>query len=146
MSTSWLSAQVASAQADGKNFADKFASSRDDADDIIEKAFPVTLPKRIVAVDHFDLTMIDTPKEGARLLIRPLSRMEAFEIVQASGAHVMTINSRNQATIERELQIETSSIPKVDAHTALLVMTFVRYNDVRWHLVTFESDGDGVVP
>lgn len=102
----------------------------------------------LVVVDHFDLSMVEPQPSGTRLLVQPLSRVDALRLVRESRGKVAVaaLNERAQGMLERELQLEPAWRPKVSFGTRLLVVSQVRWNEVRWHLVTYESDGDGCVP
>lgn len=102
----------------------------------------------LIVVDHFDLSMVDVHPSGARLLIRPVSRLDALQLVReyAGKVAVVALNERGQGLLERELQLEPAWRPKVSHGTRLLVVYVAKWNDIRWHLVTYESDGDGCIP
>lgn len=98
----------------------------------------------LVVTDRFDLRMIAMNVTGARLLVVPLPRTDALELVARYKPEIMATNDRGLASIEKELGIEASR-PVVRFGTRLLVVDAIRWNDVRYTLVTYESDGDGCV-
>jgi hypothetical protein len=102
----------------------------------------------LIVVDHFDLSMVECHPRGARLLVRSVSRLEALALVRESRSRVAVIamNERGQGLLERELQLEPAWRPKVSHGTRLLVVSPVRWNDIRWYLVEYESDEDGCLP
>lgn len=99
----------------------------------------------IVVVDHFDFTMVAMNSSGATLRVRQLARVEALSLIHKESAKILALSTRGQGMIERELGMQESSIPKVGPGQCLVVMMYLRYNDVRWYLVEYECDGDGVV-
>lgn len=99
----------------------------------------------MIAVDHFDLSMIEVNETGARILVRPLSRHEALELTRKYSPPSCSIYERGQNDLEQELQLEPAPRPKLRSGTQLLVMLKKSWKDIRWFLVTYESDGDGVV-
>jgi hypothetical protein len=100
----------------------------------------------LLVVDHFDLTMVDLPRCGARLLVKPLARADALVLVHRYNPPTVCLNERGQSSLERELQLEPAPRPTVRHGTRLLVMQYVKWNDIRWLLVEWECDGDGCVP
>lgn len=114
-------------------------------EDVAPVAAPSS-PVRVVIVDHFDLTMVDTSGGGARLRVTPLTRLEAISLARTSGAPAIALNERGQNLLEKELQLEPALRPQVRYQTDLLVVHWVRWNDLRCYLVVWESDGDGCVP
>lgn len=105
-------------------------------------------PISLVVVDHFDLGMIDLGPRGARLLVRPLTRLEALSLVREKPreVQVMTFNERGQSLVERELGLEPALRPRVTYGVRILVVHQVRWNEIRWYLVEYEADGDGCIP
>lgn len=104
---------------------------------------PPARPK-VLVVDHFDLSMIDADISGAVLTVRPLPRTEAATLARGIDAVVSVINVRGLNELERELGMQTDiQLPKLGIGGKMLVMTRVKWNDVRWHLVEFTHDGDG---
>lgn len=101
---------------------------------------------RLIVVDHFDLTMVDMSVEGARLHVRPLTRLEAISLAHRARAPAIALNERGQNLLEKELQIEPAARPQACFGTDLLVVHWVRWNDLRCYLVVYEADGDGCVP
>lgn len=100
---------------------------------------------RLLVVDFFDLSRIDMNLSGAALRVVPLSRAEALGLVAEHKPAIDATHERSLATLERELGLDALSRPKVGPRTALLVMSALRWNDVRWHLVLYESDGEGLL-
>lgn len=99
----------------------------------------------LVVTDHFDLMMIDMSLAGACLTVEPIARADAAELVRKHGAVVATMSDRGQTSIERELQLEPAPRPQVKPGTRLIVMHFVRYNDIRWFLVELIGTKNGEV-
>jgi hypothetical protein len=100
----------------------------------------------VTIVDHFDLAMIDSPVEGAVLFIRPISRPEAMNIARESGAKIYAVNERGLNDLEQQLSLQAEvPRPRLSIGGKMLVMTRHKWNDVRWHLIEFQCDGDGVV-
>ncbi len=104
-----------------------------------------TVPE-LIATDHFDLTMIDVPPAGARLLVKQIHRPDAVMLVKKYRPPTVCLNERGQAALEKELQLDPMPRPQVRYGTRLLVMMTVRWNDVRWFLVEWECDGEGCIP
>jgi hypothetical protein len=100
----------------------------------------------LIATDHFDLTMIDIPPVGARLLVKQIHRPDAIMLVKKYRPPTVALNERGQAALEKELQLDPMPRPQVRHGTRLLVMMTVRWNDVRWYLVEWECDGEGCIP
>jgi len=105
---------------------------------------PVRMPS-LVVVEHFDFTMVDMNASGANLRVRQISRGEALSLMSKYNAEVLALNVRGQLSLERELGMDDSRVPRIGPGRSLLVMTYIRFSDVRWHLVEYESDGDGVI-
>lgn len=100
----------------------------------------------LLVVDRFDPAMIDMNESGARVWIRQISRAEALDLVRSHGARAITFREKDQFELERELQLEPIDRPKLTQRTQLLVMQRgVTWNDRRWYLMKYESDGEGVV-
>jgi hypothetical protein len=114
--------------------------SRREAVEVDEKRWP------LIVVDHFDLTMVDMTAAGARLRVRPLTRLEAISLARLHDAPAIALNDRGQNMLEKEMQIEPAVRPQVRYRSALLVVQVVRWNDVRCYLVEYEADGDGCIP
>ncbi len=105
-----------------------------------------TVAAVLIVVDRFDLTMVELPRCGARLLVRPVTRADAMALVHQYNPPTMCLNERDQSTMERELQLDPVPRPRAQYGTRLLVMQYVKWNDIRWSLVEWECDGDGCVP
>lgn len=102
----------------------------------------IAMPARahaLVVVDHFDPTMIDCPVTGARLLVRPLSRLDAMDLARQHDPPIV-VSDRILADVEKELGMSRGVVPRVAPGHALLVRTRILWNDVRWHLVSYEGD------
>ncbi len=103
----------------------------------------------LIVLDHFDLTMIDVPLSGARLIVKQIRRLDAMELVRKYNPSIMSFEDRVQrahATFERELQLDAMPRPQLRYGTKLLIMMTPKWNDIRWFLVEWECDGDGCVP
>jgi hypothetical protein len=103
----------------------------------------------LIVSDHFDLSMVDMPLPGARLFVKQIRRFDAMELVRKFNPPIMTYEDRAQrqlAQLEKELQLDALPRPHVRYGTRLLVMNASKWNDVRWYVVEWEADGDGVIP
>lgn len=101
---------------------------------------------RLVVTDHLSLLSVDcAPHVGAVLRVIPITRVDAMEMAQAGNAILTGGHDRHMGTFERELQIDAPRPPKLSSSARYLVCETVRWNDVRWFLVEYLSDGDGVV-
>lgn len=106
-------------------------------------------PVPLVVLDHFDLTMVDVPTTGARILVRQIRRLDAMELVRKHNPQIMSFEDRVQrahAAFERELQLDAMPRPQLRYGSKLLVMMTPKWNDIRWFLVEWECDGDGCIP
>jgi hypothetical protein len=122
------------------------ARARSESLEPVEQEAKVLAAPRLIVVDHFDLTMVDMGAPGARLHVRPLTRLEALTLAHRSRAPAIALNERGQNLLEKELQIEPAVRPQARFGTDLLVVHWVRWNDLRCYLVVYEADGDGCVP
>jgi len=102
---------------------------------------------RLIVVDHFDFSMIEMNLRGARLFVRPISRLDAVDLVRANrdSVVVLALNERGQGLLERELALPTVR-PKMGYATRMIVVHPVKWNEIHWYLVEYECDGDGCVP
>lgn len=110
----------------------------------LEPPPPATVP--LIVVDHFDLTMIEMPLCGACLLVRQIHKPDALALVRKYNPPTYAMNERGQGALERELQIDPLPRARCRYGTRLLVMLSPRWNDIRWFLVEWQADGEGVVP
>lgn len=100
---------------------------------------------RVIVADHFDPTMIDMSIDGARIVIRPLSRGEAHDIYRSSNPDVYVSNERSQTFLEKELQMDPTPRPQVGRGVSMLVIQQVRWNDIRYFFIEYESDANGCI-
>jgi hypothetical protein len=100
----------------------------------------------LIVTDHFDIMSIEIPIEGARIAIQPLTKADALRLVRGHPHIIQGGWDRSLGMLERELQLDT--IPRACASygTRLLVVNQRRWNDVGFYLVTWECDGNGVIP
>jgi hypothetical protein len=117
----------------------------------VEDPFGPEVPKvqsrrpSLTVVEHFDFTMVDMNASGANIRIRQLSRGEAISLIHLHNAEILALNNRGQISLEREIGTDESKVPCVGSGRSLLVMTYIRFSDIRWHLVEYMCDGEGVV-
>lgn len=106
----------------------------------------VVAPSRVAlhVTDHFDLMMVDMNVSGARLFIKPITRPDALAILAATPHEMFAQKSFDSGLMESELGV-TLARPRISPGTRLLVMHKVTYRDIRWFVLTYESDGDGVI-
>jgi hypothetical protein len=99
----------------------------------------------LVVTDRFDLRMVALTVVGARLLVLPLPRADALELVARYKPAVAAVNERGLASLEKELGLDPQDRPIVQHGTRLLVVDAARWNDVKYWLVQYESDGEGCI-
>jgi hypothetical protein len=100
----------------------------------------------LIVVDHFNLNMIDMSADGACLLVQQLTRSEAMSLVRKHNPPIVTFNERDLGDLEKDLQLDPLPRPNLRYGTRLLVRSAPRWNDVRWFLVEYSADGNGVCP
>jgi hypothetical protein len=117
--------------------------------DHVEQSEPNALPTGVVPppttplviVDHFDLSMVDAPTLGAILRVRALTKMDARDLIAAQpSTPAVVMFERATQDIERDLCLPSGPRARVAQGTAVLVRTRLAWNDVRWHLVSYERD------
>lgn len=100
----------------------------------------------IVIVNRFDLSMIPMSESGARILVRELQRSEALRVVRESKHRLAIVDDRATSEIEAALQLEPTPRATLAPGRSILVMSrWPRWNDVHYYLISYESDGDGVL-
>lgn len=100
----------------------------------------------LTIVESFHLGMVDLPTQGAHLLIQPLSKAEAVQLANRQPHHVVASSERGQSMLEQSLELEPGKRASVRYGSRMLVAQFIKWNDIRFYLVTWESDGHGCIP
>jgi len=100
---------------------------------------------RLIVVDSFLPSMIDMNASGARVHIKPIARYDAQSLVAREKPPTFHASARTWEIdqLEHELGVGLAR-PQLRYGTQMLVMQRMG-RDTRFFLVTYESDGEGVV-
>lgn len=135
---------IASARVDDEDDALDLAPRREPEQPRAQTEIPASPP--LVVTDHFDVAQVDLdPRAGATIRMRLLTRLEVMELMQEHRPPVVSLDERGQSFLEKELHLAPGPRATLSPTTKLIVAKRVAWNDVRWYLLEFLGDGDGVV-
>jgi hypothetical protein len=88
---------------------------------------------------------IEMPEEGAIIRVRPITKTDAMKLARLDEAAFATANENALSFFERELQIGELPRARLAPGARLVVGERITWRDIRWYVVEYMSDGDGVV-
>lgn len=102
--------------------------------------------ERVTFVEGLRLSMIAMPEDvGAVMRIRPISKTEAMKLARLDEAEFSTAPEYAMSFFEKELGIGELPRARLAPGVKFVVAEKVTWRDIRWYLVEYLSDGDGVV-
>ena len=116
----------------------------------VEAGTGVVPPSRapLIIATAIDVLMLDMNVTGARLLIEPMTRLEAQDLAKKHPDAITYVSAGRDewATelLEKEVGCEVQR-PRLGMGSVLLLVLKRNWKDIRFFKVTYECDGDGCV-
>lgn len=102
--------------------------------------------ERVTFVEGLRLSMIAMPEDvGAVMRVRPLTKTEAMKLARLDEAEFATAPEYAMSFFEKELGIGELPRARLAPGVKFVIAEKVTWRDIRWFLVEYMSDGDGVV-